>query len=148
MAVLSGFYELLLATPAIASLLAPVQSNTPYTGVYFSLAAKGAPLPYVVIHTLNAPPAEKTQDGSSALIDGEFQFDSYADADSGGQLATRKISQALRDLLKDWSGPLPDGTNIQFAEIILDLDDPYEVGGRGYLNRSVLRLKTQHTEPS
>lgn len=134
----NGLYELLTTTTPLSSLLAAPANNS----VFFSLAQKQATRPYVVLHVVNAVPAEKTQDGSSALIDGELQFDSYADS----QLMARRLSQTIRDLLVDFTGPLPDGTILQFAEVIADFDDPYELGGGGYVFRSVLRLKALYTD--
>ena len=142
MAIKGGLYAQLLATPAVTAILAAPQPDTPYTGIYFSVAAKGAPAPYVVMHVSEAPPAEASLDGQSELIDGEIQFDSYA-ADG---VTARKLSRAIRDALKNFSGALPDGTTIQFVAVTMDLDDPFEIGGQGYVERSVLRLKALYTE--
>lgn len=129
---------MLTTAPSVIAVLA-----TPATdSVFFSLARKQAGRPFVVMHVINAPPAETSLDGSSQLIEGEFQFDSYAD----DQLTARKVSRAVRDVLKDYHGPLSDGTLMQFTQILLDADDPYEVGGVGYVFRSVLRMKGFYTE--
>lgn len=142
MPILQGLYEALLAAPAVTALLAPAQPNTAFTGVYFSKAAKGAPTPYVVLHVVDGLPAEASLDGVSELIDGEIQFDSYAD----DLPPARKLSHAVRDLLKNFGGILPDGTTIQFVDVTMDMDDPFEIGGQGYVDRSVLRLKAFYTE--
>jgi hypothetical protein len=136
MAILSGIYEALVAAPSVASLLGSS------TAVYFSVAQKGALPPYVVLHVVDGLPAEASLDGVSELIDGEIQFDSYG----SDQLAARKLSRAVRDLLKNFGGALPDGTTIQFVDVTMDMDDPFEIGGQGYVDRSVLRLKAFYTE--
>jgi hypothetical protein len=141
----SGLYVMLTTAPSLVALLVANQNVPPATErVFFSLAKKQAARPYIVLHILNAPPAETSLDGSSQLIGGEFQFDSYAD----DQLTARKVSRAVRDVLKDYSGPLSDGTIIQFTQIVMDFDDPYEEGGVGYMFRSVLRMKGFYTEGS
>jgi Protein of unknown function (DUF3168) len=136
--ILNGLYRFLTTSAVISPLLAAPASNS----VVFSVAQKQPGRPFVVLHVVNAAPAEKTQDGSSALIEGELQFDSYAD----NQLMARGLSQAIRDNLVDFTGPLPDGTILQFAEVSADFDDPYELGGGGYIHRAVLRLKALYTE--
>jgi hypothetical protein len=149
-AVSGGIFNYLTQSPAAAAvavqnLLAklPAQGATPQYSFYFSLAQKEAPRPFVVMHVLDAPPAEHSGDGPSSLIDGEFQFDSYGD----DQVAARKLSQAVRDALKQLQTALNDGTTIQFYKVSMDVDDPYELGGGGYVYRSVLRLRAFYTEP-
>jgi len=133
--ILSGLYNLLLADPGVSAIIAA-------KGVYFTLAAEQAARPFVVIHIVSAPPAETSLDGVSELISGRFQFDCYAD----DQLSARKLSRAVRDLLKNYSGGLSDGTAIQFTAVNLDMDDPYEVGGQGFVFRSLLDLSAFYTE--
>lgn len=141
--ILTGLYEQLLASPAVTAILAPTPSTNPQaTGVYFSLAAKLAPRPYIVIHIVHAPPAAGTLDLTTALIDARLQFDSYAD----DAITARKLSRAVRDLFKDFSGALPDGTTISFTELNTDMDDQFEVGGEGYLYRSLIDMSAFYTE--
>lgn len=138
--IFNGIYAKLTTEPTVIALL----SSPPTAAVHYSLAPKdgAGQRPYVVVHILNAPPAEATLDGSSELVDGELQFDSYAD----DQISARKLSRAIRDVLKNYQGSLPDGTLITFCEVPMDMDDPYEVGGGGYLFRSVVRLRAFYTE--
>jgi Protein of unknown function (DUF3168) len=149
MAVLGGIFNYLTQSPApgavaVQKLLAtlPPVGATPQYSVYFSLAEKQAPRPFVVMHLIEGLPAGETLDGVSELTDGEFQFDCYAD----DQVAARALSQAVRDALKNFAGALNDGTTIQFYSVALDADDPYELGGGGYVYRSVLRLRAFYTE--
>lgn len=142
MPVTVGIAKQLTAAAAVTSILAPDPAGYNNFAVYFSLAKKQAPIPYLVIHALDLPPAEQTMDGASSLSDGEFQFDSYAN----DQPTARKLSQAVRDALKNFAGALSDATTIQFYEVSIDTDDPYEIGGVGYVFRSVLRLRAFFTE--
>ena len=143
MAVLSGLYNFLTQNSAAAvvqALLTPAPQNQ----VHFSLAPKQPVRPFLVIHLLDGPPAEATLTGSSALIDAEFQFDSYAD----DQLTARALSQAVRDALKNLEGSLPDGTVVNFYQVVVDLDERYELGGSvGYIFRSLVRIRAFYTEP-
>ena len=100
-----------------------------------------------MIHIISAPPAATSLDGTSALIEGRLQFDSYAH----DQLTARRVSRAIRNLLappggENFSGPLSDGTLIDITEINNEFDSPYEVGGVGYLNRSILDASGFYTE--
>lgn len=143
MPIFSGLYGLLAGTPAVASLLGRVAANSQDgPPIYNGQADKQPPVPFLVVHIVNAPPAGQTLDGISDLIDGELQFDSYA-SDSA---MSRKLSRAVRDALKNFGGTLNDGTTIQFVEVVADIDGGYEVGGEGYLNRTILRLKAFYNE--
>lgn len=143
MSVKNGLYALLSTTSSVSSLIAAAPNSPAGTGIYFSLAPKLAQRPYIVIHLVNGPPAAKTLSGSSSLIKGRFQFDSYADDPT----IARQVSQAIRTLLQDYSGPLPDQTMITFTAVHADMDDAFEQGGAGYLYRSMLDLEGFYTEP-
>ena len=142
MPVTVGIANALTQNPTVQALLAKGSGYSGYA-VYFSLAAKGQQGSYLVLHGLDLPPAAHSMDGPSSLSDGEFQFDSYGK----DQPTARQLSQAVRDALKNYSGVLVDGTSIQFYRVSLDIDDPYEIGGQGYIYRSVLRLESFFTEP-
>jgi Protein of unknown function (DUF3168) len=145
----SGLYAMLVAAPSIQALL-PVDSNTGASlaknCIHFVRAPKEPQTPFIVIHMVNLPPAASSLDGVSELIEGEFQFDCYASDDGNGALVARQLAQAVRLLLENYSGTLPDGTTIAFYEVTSDFDDNYETGGQGYLFRSVLRLQAFYSE--
>jgi hypothetical protein len=144
---LQGIYEQLLQSTAVTSLLA-VPANE---SIAINAATKQqSALPsYLVMNLVSAPPAEASFDGISDLIEGEIQFDSYASS-SGmpDQTTARNLSNAVRDyLLKSFvSGALPDGSTIQFVDVTMDHDEPYELGGSGYVGRVLLRVKAFYTE--
>lgn len=145
MPVLLGLAKQIAATPAITSLLAPAGSPRPSAadnGIFISLALKQAQRPYLVLHTVSAPPAAGTLDGITALVDGEIQLDSYGD----DPVSARQLSTALKKTFANFSGALPDGTTVQFTDVTMDVDEPYEQGGGGYLYRSLLRLRAFYTE--
>lgn len=145
----SGLYEQLINAPSITALLTSGQAAN---SVHFVRAPKDPPTPFIVLHLPNVPPAEATFDGSSELIEGFVQFDCYAADDTsglgGGALNARQLNRAVRDLFKNFSGTLPDGTTISFTDVLADFDDNYELGGENFLFRSVLRLKAFYTEGS
>jgi hypothetical protein len=139
---LLGLYKLLTAAPAnpFSSLLAQPAASS----IFMNVAVEQAGRPYLVLNNVSAPPAGETLDGISDLIDGEIQLDSYAD----DQPTATKVSRALRDyLMKTFvAGTLPDGTTIQFVSVTTDQDEPYELGGAGYIHRRLLRLQAFYTE--
>lgn len=114
--------------------------------IFITAAGKQPPRPFLVLNRVDGPPAGATLDGTSDLIDGEIQFDSYADTPQ----AAETLSHAVRDyLMKTFNaGALPDGTVIQFVDVTADHDEGYEQGGAGYLYRALLRLKAFYTEAS
>lgn len=134
----SGLYTQLLAANSVTSLL----GANAKVAIFFGAASKEPPPRFVVINVLDAPPAAATLDGSSALIDGELQFDSYAE----DQRTARNLSRAVKNTFLNYQGPLSDGTTIVFTEVTADRDAAYEVGAEGYIFRSLLRMKAMYTE--
>lgn len=140
----NGLFEILATTPSVNKLVAPSPNAASGTGVYFSLAAKGALRPFIVMTIVASAPADKTLDGSTQLIRCRLQFDAYAD----DQLTARAVIKAVRELLQDFNGPLPDGTILTMIDVNDDWDGPYEVGGKGYIYRSILDLNGFYQESS
>jgi len=145
--ILSGLYAQLAAQNGILALLtAPAYSGAPQKPVnafFFGAAGKQPPQRFIVINVMKGTPAATTFDLTTALKDGELQFDSYAES----QLVARQISQMARDLLVDLVNvTLPDGTVITFTENTVDRDLGYEIGAEGYVFRSTLRLSAMWTE--
>jgi hypothetical protein len=140
---LPGLYGLLAGISAVTSLLGKLPPNSQDgPPIFFGAATKLELVPYLVMHKIPSLPAGQTLDGVGELIDGEIQFDSYAN----DQITAQKLARAVRDALKNYGGSLPDGTTIQFTEVTAELDDNFEVGGEGYLFRSLVRLKAMYTE--
>ena len=137
---LPGLYSQLIAAQPVSSLLAQPAKGS----IFINVAVKQSATPFLVMNLVAAPPAEATLAGISDLVEGEIQFDSYADTPQ----AARKLSRAVRDFLMTTfnAGALPDGTTIQFVDVTMDHDEPYEQGGTGYIYRSLLRLKAFYTE--
>lgn len=138
-AVLSGN-----ASPPTTSPIAAYLSSPNANAIHIGFAIKGTNAPFLVLNLVAAPPAESSLDGISILQEGEIQFDCYASTPQ----AARKLSRATRDylMLTFTSGLLPDGTQIEFVDVTLDQDEPYELGGDDYIYRSLLRLKAFWTE--
>lgn len=145
--ILSGLYAQLAAQTGIQALLvSPAYSGAPAKAVnafFFGAAGKQPPQRFLVINVLKGTPAATTLDLTTALKDGELQFDSYAE----NQLIARQLSQTVRDLLVDLVNfTLPEGTVITFTENTVDRDLGYEVGAESYVYRSTLRLSAMWTE--
>ena len=136
---LQGLYKQLIAQSAITALL-----NSPTSSVFINVAMKGAPPAFLVLNLTAAPPAGSTFSGVSTLIDGEIQIDSYA----ADQVSARLLANTVRAYLMQSfvGGTLPDGTTIQFVDVTLDQDDPYEIGGQGYIYRCVQRYQAFYDE--
>ena len=136
----------LLTTSGSAAAVQAALASPPTDNVFINFATKGSRRPFLILNLVGGPPASGSLDGITALIEGEIQFDSYGDTPQDA----RKLSRALRDFLLNTfnAGALPDGTTIQFVDVTMDHDEPYEEGGSGYLYRTLLRLKAFYTEAS
>ena len=139
---LPGLYQQFLLPAALSVQNALAQP--PAQSIFINSAGKNPPRPFLVMNRVSAPPAGSTLDGISDLIEGEIQFDAYADTPQ----AAETLAHAVRDYcMKTFvSGALPEGTTIQFVDVTMDHDEPYEEGGIGYLYRSLLRLKAFYIE--
>jgi hypothetical protein len=137
---LPGLYSALIAATPVSSLLAAPAKGS----VFINVAVKQTGRPFLVMNLVAGPPAQASLDGITGLVEGEIQFDSYADTPQ----QARQVSRAVRDFLMTTfnAGALPDGTVIQFVDVTLDHDEPFEQGGVAYLYRSLLRLKAFYTE--
>lgn len=142
---LPGIYNQLLLPAALA--VQKALGNSPANAMFVQAATtKNPPRPFLVMNRVGAPPAASTLDGISDLVDGEIQFDAYADTPQQAET----LSHSVRDYcMKTFvSGALPDGTTIQFVDVTADHDEPFEEGGTGYLYRALLRLHAFYTEAS
>lgn len=140
--ILQGLYKQLLLAVPVTSLLGG--AATAAGSIYENVAIEQPPASFIVLNRAEAPPAGATLDGISDLIEGELQFDSYAP----NSAAAKKLSLAVRDyLMKTFNaGALPEGSTVQFVDVTMDHDEPYELGGAGLISRAMLRLKAFYTE--
>jgi hypothetical protein len=114
----------------------------PANRLFIEMAGRETPRPYGVIHGINLPPAETTQDGSSALCDGLFQFDWYADT----SVDAANVAAIAQKVLQDFGGALPDGSTIQFVETVAKGNDQFQVAGTSFIFRSFFRMTAFYTE--
>lgn len=119
-----------------------VSAAVPSARIFIGMARRESARPYIVCYRVDAPPAGVTLDGSSALKDGLFQFDAFADS----QIDAEKLAKLIETSLEDYGGSLPDGSTIQFYETQNCGDDAYEIGGSSFVFRSVLRMRAFFTE--
>lgn len=137
-----------MTTSVVESGLSNLLQNDPTVNgfiagrVYFSLAPKQAPRPYVVLHKVTAAPIVTFDAGTVDLEPARFQFDSYAD----DYLTAKKLSAAIKTLLQDFTGQLYTGTLVQAAVANQELDSPFEEGGVGYLFRRILDITLFYKE--
>lgn len=131
----SGLFEKLKADPTITGM---VGSNI------FPLWRKDMPVPAVVYQAVTGS-AVHSLDGESPLRTRRFQFDCYASA--ANYFTSRQLSDAVRAVLVPRSGnagypyALSDGTEIQEATVMIDMDMPVEIGSGGYLSRALIDIE-------
>jgi DNA-binding NarL/FixJ family response regulator len=133
--ILSGIRSKLAAESTVTAVV-------PAKRVFIGMALRESARPYIVIYGIDMPPAATTLEGSSALRDGEFQIDSYADT----AVDARLLSNIVQAALQDFRGTLPDGSSIQFVETTADGDDTFAVGGSSFIFRSFFRITAFYTE--
>jgi len=151
----SGLSNFALTNVAIMAALGNADSKrvAPFAAFYFSVLAKEAVLPGIILDRLKSPEAADTLDARNALpgalIEGIFQFGSVANDNAqnplspSGYLSACFLSRALRRQLTGLAtgnAALPDGTIVKDVYGWDEFDAHYEVGGLGYLFRRVLQV--------
>lgn len=124
MAFEQGLYQLI--TQDSGCIAAGIAGN-----VRWSYLPNGAQSPAVVIHTISTVPVI-TLESTLPLNEKRVQFDVYASSYYGTKAGVR----ALKALLQDFSGTLPDGTVVQSVLVGNDYDAPFEIGAGGFLDRA------------
>lgn len=130
----------LIQDPTVIGIL---DSQNGTVNVYMGAVPKNAPTPFI--------PAIVVQGGGTKYFYGAdginrfqmetLQFDSYAP----NYTAALQISNTVRDLLKEFSGPLAS-TIVTGSMVRRDMDMPYEAGPGGYVYRHLLSIEFQYTE--
>ena len=130
-----GLYELIQNDQTVEPLVGQ--------SIWFTQLPKGATFPAIVVHTISDVNII-TIDSSVNLKPRRMQFDCIS---SVSQLNARSFSNAVKNLLQDFSGKLVDGTMVQTCILNNDFDMPYEVGAFGYAYRVVLDMTFWLVEP-
>lgn len=143
----SGLYQALVADNGVSALLPDPAKN-----IYFVLMKKDTITPAVVIQGISST-SINTLKGENVTQSKRFQFDCYAPT----YFAARTLARAVKAVFipaSDGSGflqfpyTLPDGSEIQSAEVMHDIDWPFEEGEGGYQYRALLDLMLYYSEAS
>lgn len=116
--------------------------------VFQILAPKGnqgpAALPYI-IQTCIATHDDYSMSGVVGLREGLFQYDCYDTTHN----EARAIAKALRDLLKNYKGTLPDSDSTQVTAVFVDKDwdMPFEEGGKSFVHRVMMHFRVHYIQP-
>lgn len=135
-----GIYELLTQDAGVLAVVETQPDNSPC--VFWVLQTKGTKYPSVVITRATTRDVYSLS-GSSNLRFASFQFDCYGNT----YYDARAMADAVRDLLKSFSGTLPDsagsppdGTVVQGCVVTRDMDFPFEPGSKSFIYRSMLEV--------
>jgi hypothetical protein len=142
MGIEQGLFQLIQSDPTTASLV----SMTNGKGVYWVLAPKtgsSTALPNIILFR-DSTNDTITMDGDLGFRNTLFQIDCYA----SDYYTSRAVAQAVRNLLKSFSGQLPDvqGTVVGGVFQTKDWDMPYEEGGVGFVFRAMLEFRIWYYE--
>jgi hypothetical protein len=127
-----GLYNLLILTPAIATIVANGGSPPQYS-VHHGSLRKGYTLPAIRMSAVTSTPIV-TNTGTADLSYQRWQFDAIA----SNYLDAQRLKDALKALLSDYVGTLGEGTVIYSSILKMELDSPLEEAVGGYAFRSVL----------
>ncbi len=113
-------------------------------GVYGILAPKQPPsIPYLVINRV-ATSDNYTMAGATGLREALFQIDCYATS----FMQSRRAALAVRMLLENYQGNLPDTDSTAVAQVMTDKDwdMPFEEGPtqKGFIYRALLQFRVWH----
>jgi hypothetical protein len=137
MSIEKGLFQLIQSDPTTASLV----NMTNGAGLYWVMApktGKATALPNIILNRV-ATTDTLTMQGDVGFRNALFQIDCYA----GDYLTSRAVALAIRDLLKSYSGNLPDVQSTAVGAVFQtkDWDLPYEEGGVGFVFRAMLEFR-------
>jgi hypothetical protein len=116
--------------------------------VYWVLAPKSQAVPYIVLSRA-ATKDSYEMTGQAGVREGVFQVDCYASgAGNIGFYESRAIAKAVRNLLENFTGELPDGDSTVLQAVFTDKewDLPYTEGAKGFVFRSLLHFRVHFEE--
>ena len=87
------------------------------TGVFGGQSPPKTPFPYVVIEQISGEPI-MTFDGPDLARYARFKFSCHSDSRTGA----KRLLRIVRGLLENFTGQLPDGTELQNAQTVLEAD--------------------------
>lgn len=132
----TGLYQLLIGDATVNGLV--------NGAVYFTVLPEGSPFPAVVMLTASSSPLVAL-DGTANLQERRFQFDCYAKDDF---LGARALSNAVKGLLEDYAGTLPNGDIVEACVLNLEIDAAFDTGGSSYTSRAILDISILFKEIS
>jgi hypothetical protein len=110
--------------------------------VFLGMIPKDQPdTPAIVVRTPGASYLKSTPDGTLNMVGKKVQIDSY----HAQYTKSITISNVVRDLLKDFIGPLST-TTVRSVVITQDMDMPYEQGPGGYVFRRMLEFHVWYVD--
>lgn len=141
MGIEQGLFQLVQSNGALASLVLMTNGK----GVYWILAPKGAAIPMIVLSRA-ATTDEYTYAGATGFRNSIFQIDCYGST----YYQSHDIANAVRELLQDYKGTLPDSVSTVVASVqtIKDWDMPYEEGvsQTGFIYRAMLQFRIWYND--
>jgi len=111
-----GLNQLIASSAAVTSRVGASRKDKT-TGIFGGQAPAQTPLPFVVIEQIGGDPI-MTLDGPLLTRTARFKFSCHSDS----RLAAKRLMKAVRGVLEGFTGMLPDGTNLQNAETVLEAD--------------------------
>ncbi len=129
MAIEQGIYTLLTEDATLTALT---------SNVFWVMAPKAATFPLVILGWVSTDDTV-VFNGDLGFRNGLLQVDCY----SSQYYNSRLVATAVRDLLKSYSGTLPDVNSTVVAGVVQtkDWDMPYEEGAVGFVFRSMLEFR-------
>jgi len=111
-----GLNQLLAASAAVVAVVGASRKDKT-TGVFGGQAPAQTPQPFIVIEQIAGDPI-MTLDGPDPARTARFKFSCHSDS----RLAAKRLMKAVRGVLENFTGILPDGTQLQNAQTVLEAD--------------------------
>src|ERR1700722_2257324 len=132
--IMEGLFNLLFITPAV--------NNLVNGSIHHGSLRKGYTLPAVRMNIVTSS-FITTTDSTADLEYQTIQFDCMA----VDYLDALRLKDAVKSLLKDYTGTLIEGTTVRATFIVNDIDNPLAEGKGGYVFRSMLTFKFAYDAP-
>lgn len=111
-----GLYQFLATQSAVTAIVGASRKDST-SGIFGGQAPAQTPFPFVVVEQIGGDPI-MTLDGPLLTRTARFKFSCH----SNSRLSAKQLLRAVRGALENFVGVLPDGTNLQNAETVLEAD--------------------------
>jgi hypothetical protein len=139
---IEGLYSYLSSYAGLKSILGTTRGDGT-TGIFAQLAPATPTIPYIVYTQMSSHNVQSYA-GAGRLTFARFRFSCYA----SGYLVAKQLAEQLRQSFATYTGTLTDGTILEDALLLLEVDDSEPAGAHGTIHAAHLDYEFNYVNES